>query len=54
MAADKIYTQEQMEDAKKIAKALMSVSGDKRPILALMIEAMLIGAELAGGQAPQC
>ncbi len=41
------YTPEQMEDAKKLAKALVSVPDDKRPFFALMVESMLIGAELA-------
>ena len=41
------YTADQMEDAKKLAKALMSVPSEKRSIFALMIESMLIGAELA-------
>lgn len=39
-----------MEDAKTIAKALVSVPDEKRPMFALMVEAMLIGAELAEGQ----
>lgn len=41
---------EQMEDAKKLAKALVSVSDEKRPFFALMVESMLIGAELAEKQ----
>ena len=51
---DREYTSDQIEDAKKLAQALASVSESKRPIFSLMLEAMLIGAELAGGQAPQC
>lgn len=47
--ADK-YTPSQMEDAKKLAKALVSVSDKMRPIFALMVESMLIGAELAEKQ----
>ena len=50
---ERIYSLEQIEDAKKLAQALVSVSESKRPIFSLMLEAMLIGAEL-GGQAPQC
>lgn len=50
---DREYTSDQIEDAKKLAQALASVSESKRPIFSLMLEAMLIGAEL-GGQAPQC
>lgn len=44
---EKQYTPEQMDDAKKLAEALMSVSEAKRPLFSLMVEAMLIGAELA-------
>ena len=47
---NKTYTNEQMEDAKKLAKALMSVPDEKRPVFSLMVESMLIGAELAEKQ----
>lgn len=47
---EKFYTQKQMEDAKALAKALVSVPDEKRPMFALMVEAMLIGAELAESQ----
>lgn len=46
----KEYTPDQMEDAKKLAKALVSVPDEKRPFFALMVESMLIGAELAEKQ----
>lgn len=46
----KKYTPDQMEDAKKLAQALVSVSAEKRPFFALMVESMLIGAELAEKQ----
>ena len=41
---ENFYTQKQMEDAKALAKALVSVPDEKRPMFALMVEAMLIGA----------
>ena len=44
------YTTDQMEDAKKLAKALVSVPDEKRPFFALLVESMLIGAELAEKQ----
>ena len=44
------YTTDQMEDAKKLAKALLSVPDEKRPFFALLVESMLIGAELAEKQ----
>lgn len=44
---EKTYTNDQMEDAKKLAQALVSVPEEKRPTFTLMVEAMLIGAELA-------
>ena len=50
MTEKKNYTTDQMEDAKKLAKALVSVPDEKRPIFALLVESMLIGAELAEKQ----
>lgn len=50
MPEKKNYTPDQMEDAKKLAKALVSVPDEKRPFFALMVESMLIGAELAEKQ----
>ena len=44
---EKTYTNDQMEDAKKLAQALVSVPEEKRPTFTLMVEAMLIGAERA-------
>lgn len=46
----KQYTPEQMADAEKLAKAIVSVPSEKRSIFTLMVEAMLIGAELAEKQ----
>ena len=46
----KTYTTEQMEDAKKLAQAIVSVPDEKRSIFTLMVESMLIGAELAEKQ----
>lgn len=50
MPEKKNYTPDQMEDAKKLAKALVSVPDEKRPFFALLVESMLIGAELAEKQ----
>lgn len=50
MIEKKNYTPGQIEDAKKLAKALVSVPDEKRPFFALMVESMLIGAELAEKQ----
>ena len=50
MPEKKNYTADQMEDAKKLAKALVSVPDEKRPFFALLVESMLIGAELAEKQ----
>lgn len=50
MTEKKNYTPDQMEDAKKLAKALVSVPDEKRPFFTLMVESMLIGAELAEKQ----
>lgn len=47
MLDKKNYTPDQLADAKKLAKVLMSVPDGKRSIFALMVESMLIGAELA-------
>ncbi len=44
---EKQYTPEQMADAAKLAKAIVSVPSENRSIFTLMVEAMLIGAELA-------
>lgn len=41
-----MYNSKQLEDAKELAKVLISVSEDKRPLFALMVEAMIMGAEL--------
>ena len=44
---EKTYTPEQMQDAKKMAEALTGVVDTKRATFALMVDAMLIGAQLA-------
>lgn len=44
------YTPEQMADARALAESLVSVPNNKRPVFALMVECMLIGAELAEKQ----
>lgn len=44
---EKTYTPDQMEDAKKLAQALVSVPSENRFMFTLMVESMLIGAELA-------
>lgn len=42
-----VYTKEQLADAKKLAKAIVSVPEEKRNLFDLAIEAMIVGAELA-------
>lgn len=44
---EKTYTPEQMRDAKKMAEALTGIVDTKRATFALMVDAMLIGAQLA-------
>ncbi len=45
--ATKTYTPQQISDAEQLAAALVTVPSKKRSIFALMLESMLIGAELA-------
>lgn len=47
MTEKKVYDSSQINDAKKLADVLISVKGESRPVFALMVESMLIGAELA-------
>lgn len=47
MTEKKIYDSDQMQDAAKLADVLIRVRGESRPVFALMVESMLIGAELA-------
>lgn len=47
---EKQYTPAQMADAEELAKVIVSVPTEKRSIFTLMVEAMLIGAELAEKQ----
>ena len=44
---DREYSAEQIRQAEQVADALIKVSVGKRSIFALMIESMLIGAEMA-------
>lgn len=44
---EETYDGDQIKDAKKLADVLISVKGESRPVFALMVESMLIGAELA-------
>lgn len=42
------YTTDQMDDAKKLAQLLVSIpAGEKRSTFGLMVEAMIMGAEMA-------
>ena len=43
----KTYTPEQMGDAKKLAETLARVPDAQRSTFALMVDAMMIGAQLA-------
>lgn len=47
MTEKKTYDSDQIKDAKKLADVLISVKAESRPVFALMVESMLIGAELA-------
>ncbi len=42
-----IYTKDQLADAKKLAKAIVSIPEENRNLFDLAIEAMIVGAELA-------
>ena len=50
MSETKTYTPAEMNEAKKLAEALVSVPENKRSIFTIMVESMLIGAELAEKQ----
>lgn len=41
---------DQMQQAKQVADALLKVSADKRSVFALIVESMIIGAEIAESQ----
>lgn len=47
MTPDREYSAEQLHQAEQVADALIKVSNGKRSIFALMIESMIIGAEMA-------
>jgi hypothetical protein len=55
--AEKKYTPKEMDEAERLATAIRSVPDDKRPAFTRMIEAMILGAEMADrltmGSAPQ-
>lgn len=44
------YTDKQIAEAKRLTKVLASVSAGKRSLFSLMLESMMIGAELAEAQ----
>ena len=44
------YTPDQMDDAKKLAQIILSVTGKKRSTFNLMVESMIMGAEIAERQ----
>lgn len=44
------YTDEQVNDAKELARILREVPERKRTLFSLMLESMMIGAELAEAQ----
>lgn len=46
-AAPAGYIPDQMDDAKKLAQIILSVPGEKRSTFGLMVEAMIMGAEMA-------
>lgn len=41
------YIPDQMDDAKKLAQIILSVPGEKRSMFSLIVESMIMGAELA-------
>lgn len=45
--AEKKYTPQEMADADRLTKAIISVPDEKRPAFTRMIEAMILGAEMA-------
>ena len=44
---DNKYTEEQVNDAKELARILSDVPTGKRSLFSLMLESLMIGAELA-------
>lgn len=47
MDTKRIYTADQMNDADRLAKAIASVPEEKRHAFVRVIEAMMMGAEMA-------
>lgn len=47
MTNQKVYDLKQVKDAKELASILVRIDSDRRPMFALMLESMMIGAELA-------
>lgn len=43
----KTYTQEQMNSAQRLMDVIASVPADKQPEIIRMVEAMILGAEMA-------
>ena len=41
------YTTDQMDDAKRLAQLLVSIPAGERSTFGLMVEAMIMGAEMA-------
>lgn len=45
--AEKTYTPEQMNNSQRLMDVIASVSADKQPEIIRMVEAMILGAEMA-------
>ena len=45
--AELTYTQEQMDSAERLTSIIASVKPDKRPEVIRMVEAMILGVEMA-------
>ena len=45
--AERTYTQEQMDSAERLMDVIASVAADKQPEIIRMVEAMILGAEMA-------
>lgn len=45
--AEKTYTKEQMDSAERLMDVIASVPVDKQPEIIRMVEAMILGAEMA-------
>lgn len=47
MNAKRIYTEDQMNDADRLTKAIASIPEEKRHAFVRLIEAMMLGAEMS-------